>query len=193
MGNLEISGDLKSDALKTLKEKTNACVTVTQMNAAIRATQTCAIRKLSSNHPDSDKGSETPCVNGLESVHACFDHCRKGKSCKGFWFYDNGRCCPKAQYSDKFTKKIPGGGFYDFDCGIHDIPVAPACRIHCCSHRNGVHTRLINLYTRSHDSDPIWHRIRRWQKECRSKGVLHPGIPRQGLVFVPPKWQRLKF
>ena len=125
MGNLEITGTLKSNALKSLQEKTSACVTVAQMNAAIRAKQTCSIRKLSPNHPDSDKGSETPCVNGLKTVHDCFDHCRKGASCKGFWYYDNGRCCPKAQFSDKFTKKIAGGGFYDFDCGIYFLYVTP--------------------------------------------------------------------
>ena len=67
VGNLEVTGKLKSDSLKALADKAGACATVVQMNAAIRAAQTCSIRKLSDNHPSEDKG--LTCKNGLKSVH----------------------------------------------------------------------------------------------------------------------------
>eukprot|EP01044_Picomonas_judraskeda_P015986 COSAG03_NODE_2773_length_2459_cov_12.603390_1_plen_58_part_10 len=38
--------------------------------------------------------------------------CQSLPDCHGMWFYDSGRCCPKATWSGSLTKEVPGGSFY---------------------------------------------------------------------------------
>merc|ERR1719502_1131679 len=78
--------------------------------------------KLSSNHPS--PGTDTsvpglPCANNKTPRSSCEAYCATNNACKGFWYYTNGRCCPKASWKNgKFNRKIQGGdGFYSYLSG----------------------------------------------------------------------------
>ena len=67
---------------------------------------------LSKNHPTVAVNSAVEPRNGL-SLQEAVAWCRSLPDCKGMWYYDNGRCCPKASWDDDtFTKVIAGGAFY---------------------------------------------------------------------------------
>jgi len=72
--------------------------------------------KLSSKHPSTDVAAGS-CVNGKSSRSQCESYCASQTGCNGFWYYTNGRCCPKASWSSSFNRQISGGdGFYSYSC-----------------------------------------------------------------------------
>lgn len=72
---------------------------------------TCDSVKLSNNHADGDT-SAGDCVNGKATLADCEAYCGSLSTCAGFWYYDNGRCCPKASWGNTFNRVIAGGAFY---------------------------------------------------------------------------------
>jgi len=87
--------------------------------------------KLSSDHPATSTqpfksdGTDFGCVNlptGNRGVGVCAEYCDTNVDCKGFWYYTNGRCCPKATWSFAATTARPtgqysisgGDGFYSY-------------------------------------------------------------------------------
>ena len=70
------------------------------------------VELLSKNHPTVAVNSAVEPRNGL-SLQEAVAWCRSLPDCEGMWYYDNGRCCPKASWDDDtFTKVIAGGAFY---------------------------------------------------------------------------------
>ena len=73
---------------------------------------TQGIEKLSTKHPAVYKDCAAKPRDGL-SLQQAVSWCRSLPDCRGMWYYDNGRCCPKASWgADTFTKEIAGGAFY---------------------------------------------------------------------------------
>jgi thiol-disulfide isomerase/thioredoxin len=70
------------------------------------------VEMLSKKHPTVEVSCAAAPRNGL-SLQEAVAWCRSLPDCKGMWYYDNGRCCPKASWdAGTFTKEIPGGAFY---------------------------------------------------------------------------------
>ncbi len=70
------------------------------------------VEVLSKNHPTVVVECAAEPRNGL-SLQEAVAWCRSLPDCNGMWYYDNGRCCPKASWdAGTFTKQIPGGAFY---------------------------------------------------------------------------------
>ena len=59
-------------------------------------------KKLSDKHPST--GTDTAagaCKNNLIPRAKCEAYCASLESCTGYWYYKNGRCCPKATFDPK--------------------------------------------------------------------------------------------
>ena len=70
------------------------------------------VEMLSKKHPTVEVSCAAAPRNSL-SLQEAVAWCRSLPDCKGMWYYDNGRCCPKASWdAGTFTKEIPGGAFY---------------------------------------------------------------------------------
>ena len=70
------------------------------------------VKLLSKNHPSECANCAAEPRNGL-TLQQAISWCESLPDCHGMWFYDNGRCCPKASWTEgSFTMELPGGNFY---------------------------------------------------------------------------------
>ena len=74
---------------------------------------------LSNNHPNVGTSTAVlgmPCANDKLPRSECAAYCATNPACNGFWYYTNGRCCPKASWSEaQFGMSISGAdGFYSY-------------------------------------------------------------------------------